>query len=64
MPEDNEASNKARRVSHLMRQVRKRATVTNAPDPELVPHDLMELAGGDGNILESFAAAEPARVRG
>ena len=30
MPEDNEASVKARRISHIMRQVRKRATVSSA----------------------------------
>ena len=30
MPEDNEASIKARRISHIMRQVRKRATVSSA----------------------------------
>ncbi len=30
MPEDNESSVKARRISHIMRQVRKRATVSSA----------------------------------
>ena len=34
MPEDNEASNKARRISHIMRQVRKRATVSSADTRE------------------------------
>ena len=29
MPEDNESSVKARRISHIMRQVRKRATVSS-----------------------------------